>query len=136
MNSNDSIFFTFEGETHLAKITKCYDGDTVHCVFKHNGAYQKFHVRMDGYDSWEMRPNKSIPEPKRSELIQKANIAKERLQELILNKIVYVTCGTFDKYGRILGTIKLAVDDAKTVNDMMIEEGHGYVYHGGTKYSQ
>ena len=39
----------------------------------------------------------------------------------------------FDKYGRLLGTVKLNHSDKKTVNDIMVEEGHGYPYYGGTK---
>ena len=45
-NCGDCDFFDFSGETHLAKITKCYDGDTFHCIFKHNGLYQKFHISI------------------------------------------------------------------------------------------
>ena len=129
----DCGFFDFDEEVHLARVTKCYDGDTVHCVFKHDEVYQKFHVRMDGYDSWEMRANNKVAEPMRTELVQKALAAKERLEELVLGKNVYLYCGKFDKYGRILGVIRLK-KSGETVNDLMIKEGHGYVYHGGTKH--
>jgi endonuclease YncB( thermonuclease family) len=88
---------------------------------------------MEGYDSWEMKPNKSLPENKRNELITKAHLAKQRLEELILNKNVYIFCKKFDKYGRILASVKLDLNDTKTINDIMIEENHGYVYFGGTK---
>lgn len=129
----DCKFFTFDGEIHLAKITKCYDGDTFHCIFKHNGIYQKFHIRMEGYDSWEIKPNKTLPENKRNALVAKAHLAKERLEGLILNKNVYVYCKKFDKYGRILASVKLNLNDTKTINDIMIEEKYGYEYYGGTK---
>jgi endonuclease YncB( thermonuclease family) len=125
--------FTLDGEIHLAKVVKCYDGDTIHCVFKHDNRYLKFNVRMMGYDSSEMQPKKTIEEGKRKEIKAKAVMAKKRLEDLILGKNVYLFCGPFDKYGRLLGTIRLGMDDGITVNQMMIDEGHGYVYVGGTK---
>ena len=128
--------FTFDGEIHLVKVIKCYDGDTIHCIFKCNNKYSIFNVRMYGYDSAEMKPSKSIPEPQRSEIKRNAVKAKEKLEELILNKNVYLFCKGFDKYGRILGIIKTNIDDNKSINDIVIEEGYGYVYYGGTKDDQ
>ena len=49
------------------------------------------------------------------------------------NQLVYIKCGGFDKYGRLLGTIYINKDDDKSVNDIMIENNHGYEYHGGKK---
>jgi len=125
-------FFSFCG-VHLARIVKCYDGDTIHCVFKFDGKYQKFKIRMEGYDTSEMKPSLKIDTGVRAQLKEKALLAKEKLESLILNKNVYLFCNGYDKYGRILGTIKLKLDDVKTVNDIMIEEGFGYDYHGKTK---
>lgn len=125
-------FFTFSG-VHLAKVVKCYDGDTIHCVFKIDGTYYKFKIRMEGYDSAEMKPSLKIKPEIRNELKAKALLAKQRLEDLVLNKNIYLFCNGYDKYGRILGTIRLKLDDVKSVNDMMIEEGFGYDYHGKTK---
>lgn len=132
-NCTDCPKFTFDGEVHLGKIISCYDGDTCHGVFKYNGEYKVFIIRMYGYDSPEMKPSKDIEENERNILIEKAHDAKHRLEELILNKCVYIFCKDFDKYGRILANIKLNLNDKKTVNDIMIEEGKGYPYFGGTK---
>lgn len=123
--------FSFENEIHLAKVVSCYDGDTMHCIFKHDGKYQKFDIRMFGYDSPEMKPSKKLSN--RDQIKEKGELAKQRLEELILNKYVYLYCGKFDKYGRILGVVKLSLDSEKTINDIMVEEGHGYTYFGGTK---
>ena len=38
----------------------------------------------------------------------------------------------FDKYGRLLVNVYNLVDK-KSVNDMMVEEGFGKMYDGGTK---
>ena len=128
--------FTMDGEVHLAKVIKCYDGDTIHCIFKHNGKYTTFHVRLYGYDSPEMKPSITISYEKRKQIKAKAQLAKKRLEDLILNKNVYLFCMEFDKYGRLLGKIKINLDDRQSVNDLMIEEDHGYAYFGGTKEDQ
>ena len=88
---------------------------------------------MFGYDSWEMRISRDVPDKERKVLKEKALLAKCKLEELVMNDLVYVFCQEFDKYGRILATIKLNLDDELTVNDIMINEGHGYSYFGGTK---
>lgn len=123
-------YFSFRGE-YIAKVMKCYDGDTIHCIFKFNGKFSIFKVRMYGYDSCEMKPRKNINN--RDYIIKKAHQAKEYLETLILNKIVCLECVGEDKYGRLLGIIKLRSDDEKSINDIMIETNHGYAYDGGTK---
>jgi endonuclease YncB( thermonuclease family) len=125
--------FTFNGEIHLAKVVRCYDGDTCYCIFKHNNELQLFSLRMYGYDSWEMRIGRDVPTEERKILKEKALIAKHRLEELVMNDNVYVFCQEFDKYGRILATIKLDINDDISVNEIMVNEGHGYNYFGGTK---
>lgn len=125
--------FTFDGQIHLAKIVRCYDGDTCYCVFKYNNEYQLFTIRMYGYDSAEIKVGPNITDDQRIILKDKGLSDKHRLEELILNKCVYVFCKDFDKYGRILANIKISLDDDMTINDRMINEGHGYPYFGGTK---
>jgi len=131
-NITNCDFFTFN-EVHLAKVIKCYDGDTAHCIFKFNDKYQKFKIRLSGYDSCEMKQSKNQDLNIRNELKLKANLAKEKLESLILNKNVYLFCQGQDKYGRILGIIKLNLNDNKSVNDIMIDGGFGYKYEGKTK---
>jgi endonuclease YncB( thermonuclease family) len=122
--STDEIpIFTFNGETYNAKIVSVYDGDTVKAVFEFNNKLYKFSIRMNGYDSPELRTKN---------LHEKANAqkAKHQLQHKILNKIVTLKCGKFDKYGRILGDIYY---NNKHINSWMIENGYGYPYDGGKK---
>jgi endonuclease YncB( thermonuclease family) len=56
--------------------------------------------------------------------------ARDYLRGEILDKIVIVECGEFDKYGRLLG--KIHINDL-CVNNKMIELGHAKAYDGGTK---
>jgi len=132
--TNETPFFDYSDQIHLTKIVKCVDGDTVYCIFKQNNKYYQFKIRMAGYDSPEMRPRKAdYTELEREEIKKAAYAAKDRISELLQNKYVYIYCEGLDKYGRILGTIKLHPDDEITINQIMINEGHGYPYNGGTK---
>ena len=88
---------------------------------------------MNGYDSPEMRPSKKLEN--RDEIKKKAIESKNYLKSLIMNEnqLVYLKCNGFDKYGRLLGNIYITKEDTQSVNDLMIENNHGYEYHGGTK---
>ena len=120
-----------------------YDGDTVKIVIYKFKKLMKFNCRMNGYDCAEMKPRKNKKD--RDAEIASAKKAKNRMLELtttngnLLNnkKIVYVKCGKFDKYGRLLIDLYLSKKDLKknihSINSIMIEEGHGYIYGGGKK---
>ena len=49
------------------------------------------------------------------------------------DQLVYLKCGHFDKYGRLLGEIYVNKDDTESVNKLMVKNEYGYEYHGGTK---
>ena len=126
--------FSLEGQTKLCKVVDVYDGDTCRVVFNHNGKINKWNVRMLGYDSPEMKPSKS--NPNRNEIKIRAKKSKEYLKSLIANtnnQLVYLKCGKFDKYGRLLGEIYIDLNDKQSANDLMIINGYGYKYDGGTK---
>ena len=126
--------FSLEGQTKLCKVEDVYDGDTCRVVFNHNGKIKKWNVRMVGYDTPEMKPSRS--NPNRDTIKQKAKESRDYLKSLIANendKLVYLKCGKFDKYGRLLGYVYIKEDDTESVNEMMIKNNHAYEYHGGTK---
>ena len=125
--------FSLEGHTKLCKVVSVYDGDTCNVVFDHNGVINRWNIRMNGYDTPEMRPSKKLPN--RDEIKQKAIQSRDFLKSLIFNseQLVYLKCGKFDKYGRLLGEIYINENDEDSVNSLMIKTGHGYEYHGGTK---
>ena len=120
-------YFSFCKYECLAKVVHIYDGDTVHLVLPlpHTNRLRKVKARLYGIDTPEMR----IQEQKDS-----AMKAKERLVELLekTNYMVNVKCGDFDKYGRVLVTI-YSPEFSKSLNDILIEEGHAYAYFGKTK---
>ena len=131
--------FTLNGLTKKCKILKVYDGDTLWLSTKLFDKLYKFKIRMMGYDSPEMKPR--LNNPNRELEIEAAIRAKNRLEELILNKIVNVKFHKDDKYGRPLCTIYTYktngyICKSKTIiniNSIMIEEGFGYSYDGGKK---
>ena len=125
--------FTLDGEIKLCKVVDIYDGDTCRVVFNHNNHINKWNIRMTGYDTPEMRPSKSLPN--RDKIKAKAVESKMYLKSLIMkeNQFVYLKCGTFDKYGRLLGEMYINKEDTVSVNQQMIDNKYGYEYHGGTK---
>jgi endonuclease YncB( thermonuclease family) len=130
-STKDTKEFSLNGKKKLCKVVDVYDGDTCKVVFRHCRKLYRWNIRMAGYDSPEMRL--SLNTINREEKKQLAVDAKLFLSDLILNKLVYIHCGEFDKYGRLLGSIYLKKRDDKSVNDIMVEEHYGYIYNGGTK---
>ena len=133
-NSNKNTKkFTLENQIKICKVVDVYDGDTCRVVFNLNNQLNKWTIRMNGYDTPEMRPSRSLEN--RDEIKKKAIESRDYLKSLIMNEnqLVYIHCGEFDKYGRLLGEIYVNKDDEKSVNQLMVENNYGYVYHGGTK---
>ena len=138
-NVNDDTIqlFSLDKQIYPAKIVRVYDGDTCFAVFKLHNEYVKFKIRMEGYDSPEMKP--SLENKNREKEKKNAQKAKEELEKHVLNKIVSLHCGKWDKYGRLLGTIYTNVNSANVnsanvnINELMIKNGFGYAYDGGTK---
>ena len=132
-SKNDPIY-SLDGIKCWAKIVDCYDGDTCTIVIFLENKRIKYKARMKGYDSPEMKP--LLNEPDRDEIKKNAIKAKNRFIELVggINSIVWVECGKFDKYGRLL-LVVYPKNSTKciTVNEIMIQEGFGYSYDGGTK---
>ena len=129
LNTDEIQLFSLNNHYTTGKVVDVYDGDTCTIVFKWEGKYRKFKCRCYGYDSPEMKPRLNIEN--REDIIKKAKEAKLRLQQLTAG-VVNIRCLHFDKYGRLLVEL---FNDNTSINSTMIEEGHGYIYHGGTKHS-
>lgn len=138
--------FSLNGLITYAKIINNYDGDTADCLLIYNNNILRFKVRFLGYDSPEIKPPLNTPD--RDNIIAKAKLAKSRLWCLCTkldnnsikshNNILKILCSDFDKYGRLLITAfnsdyndTLSFDSS--INKIMIDEGFGYAYYGGTK---
>ena len=118
--------FNINNQIFLAKCVKCYDGDTIHIVIRYNNVLQRFVCRLAEIDTPEIK-SKDINEKNH------AYKAKEFLINLIYNKLIYVKCGNFDKYGRLLIYIYLEKKDIlkfeKSVNELLVKEKLAYRYN-------
>jgi len=80
-----------------------------------------------------MRPSRK--NPNRDKEKELALLAKKRMIELLeahSSKLIKIECLKFDKYGRILIKAFNNVNE-KSINEIMVDEGHGRWYDGGTK---
>jgi len=129
----DIEYFSFQNKSFIVKHCNIYDGDTFSAIFEFKGEIIKYRCRCMGYDTPEMKPSKT--KENRDQEKELAVKAKERFEELINKhptKLIKIDCLEFDKYGRILVNVWNMIDE-KSVNEIMIEEGHGKAYNGGKK---
>jgi endonuclease YncB( thermonuclease family) len=124
--------FSLEGEYKKALVTDVYDGDTITVVFKHFNKINLWKIRLLGINTPELRPSRLLDN--RDKVIIAAKKARDYLSEMILNKIVYVYCGKFDNFGRILGTIYLNKTELieglfeKSINNKMLVSENAIEY--------
>ena len=119
---------------YKAKLERVVDGDTVDALIGLGfDTWVKKRIRYMGVDAWESR-TRNLEEK------EKGLAAKARNKELI--EKVSARPGYFllkshgvGKYGRVLGEIFIQDEDKNeiNVNQLLIIEGHAYVYEGGKK---
>tara|TARA_B100001248_G_C27374210_1_gene453292 strand:- start:1278 stop:1769 length:492 start_codon:yes stop_codon:yes gene_type:complete len=121
---NDSFKeLSLENEEKLGKVVSVYDGDTIKIVFPLHDKLYKWNCRLGRVDTPELRT--------RNELEKKFGYeVRDKLREKILNKLVNVKCGDFDKYGRLLTEIYI---ENESVNQWLIDNEYAFEYDGGTK---
>ena len=117
---------------YKAKLERVVDGDTVDALIDLGfDTWVKKRIRYMGVDAWESR-TRNLAEK------EKGLAAKARNKELI--EKISARPGYFllkshgvGKYGRVLGEIFIQDEDKNeiNVNQLLIIEGHAYVYEGG-----
>ncbi len=122
---NNKFFFV--------KVLKVYDGDTIWITIRINMKTYKIRARLYGIDTPEMKPLKNMIN--RENEIIKAKESRDFLENLILNNIIKIKCGEWDKYGRLLISIfiKNGICSEINVNKLMISNGLAKEYFGGSK---
>ena len=61
-------------------------------------------------------------------------MVRDKLREKILNKVVTIKCGDFDKYGRLLIDIKeRGALTNETISEWLVKNKYAFEYDGGTK---
>ena len=122
--------FSFEGRKCIGKVVDVYDGDTVKIVFplseKEPDRLYKWNCRLINVDTPELR-TKNLKEKEFGKLV------RNKLREKILNKLVYISCMDFDKYGRLLVEIFEDNEYKMSINNWLITNEYAKEYHGGKK---
>lgn len=145
--------FSLDGLEIWAKVVNVYDGDTFRLSFYMNPGDSKpvkFKIRGDGYNAPEMYPPKDHSDRERemakavysrNRFIQLATDCKVELKEHYTRKdvqsiidrnkkLIFVRFGKFEKYGRVLGNVFEDNKAKKSINQILIDEGHAVEYHG------
>ena len=122
---DEAVDFGFYGEVRKAKVVSVYDGDTVKIAFPLNKKMYRWNCRISGVDTPEIRTK----DPDEKAMGYKV---RDVLSEKILNKVVKVVCGRFDKYGRLLIDIYI---NGISIGEWLISNGYAFQYDGGTKQS-
>ncbi len=125
---NECKEFSLNGMNVEGKVVSVYDGDTVRIAFPIKGDMYKWNCRLSGIDTPELRTKCKLEK-------QFGYKVRDFLRERILDKVIYVKCEDFDKYGRLLTTLKEKESDEQTINQWLIDEGYAFSYDGGTKKS-
>ena len=140
--------FNFIGQQKKGKVVSVYDGDTIKIVFpiyNNSTKLYKWTCRLSYIDTPEIR-TKNLKE---KELGIKA---RDVLRDKILNKMVIIKCGDFDKYGRLLVEVFIQdkedsifnifkkcfnykTNDLYSINNWLLENNYAKNYNGGKKES-
>ena len=114
---------------YTAKLDRVVDGDTCDALIDLGfNTWVKKRIRFKGVDTWECR-TRDLDEKKKG-LAAKA-FTKDLLENSDDGKFALRSHGV-GKYGRVLGEL-FVKGETKSVNDLLIENGHAYEYDGGKK---
>ena len=111
-----------------AKLLRVVDGDTADCMIDLGfDTWVKARLRFKGVDTWEKRTR------------DKAEKVKGLAASAFTTSYLEKNDGNFTiqsygkgKYGRILAEIFIEGEE-KSLNTLLIENGHAYLYDGGKK---
>jgi endonuclease YncB( thermonuclease family) len=109
-------------------VIKVYDGDTITIASKlpyPDSPLYRFSVRLNGIDCPEIKGNDKYEK-------ECAQLAKQEITDLILNKIVILKNVETEKYGRILADVYIG---ELHLNTHLLKKRLAVAYDGGTKIS-
>ena len=145
LNIHNIPFFSLEGLNTWCRVIDIYDGDTITVVIPLMTSMYKFHIRLYGIDTPEI---KSLVQQEK----EKAIISRNRLIELCTNVatnlksrkevqqflseniyLIWINAYKMDKYGRVLANVYKSPEDTVSFTKTLIDEKLGYEYFGKTK---
>ena len=121
--NNDIKKFGFEGEIKTSKVVDVYDSHAIKIVFQFYKNYLNLIVELQGRHA-EIR-TRNLAEKEFGLKV------RDELRKKILNKIVKVKCGDFDKYGRLL--VEVITDENENIKEWLINSEYAFPYDGGKK---
>ena len=128
--ANNVTKFTLNTQIKKASVIDVYDGDTITVVFKHFNSINKWKIRLLGINTPELIPRRNVPN--RDKIIEDAKKSRDYLKSIILNKIIYIRCGEFYNFGRILAYLYKSYDDINdinlSINNQMIVNNYATIY--------
>ena len=114
---------------YSCKLDRVVDGDTCDALIDLGfNTWVKKRIRFKGVDTWECR-TRDLDEKKKG-LAAKA-FTKNLLENSDDGKFALRSHGV-GKYGRVLGEL-FVKGETKSINDLLLENGHAYEYDGGKK---
>ena len=113
-----------------ATLLRVVDGDTADVMIDLGfNTWSKKRLRFKGVDTWEKR-TRNLEEKAKGILASKFTEEHLKLND---GKFIIQSFGT-GKYGRVLAEIFVKLNGEETsLNKLLIEHGHAYVYEGGKK---
>ncbi len=108
------------------KVIKVYDGDTITVQFKlpfKSSPLYKISVRLNGIDCPELKTKNEVEK-------QCSQIAKQKVSDLLMGKVVQFKNVKMEKYGRLLADVYY---NDKSVNQWLLDNHLAIAYDGGTK---
>jgi endonuclease YncB( thermonuclease family) len=141
--------FSLNGFCTTGRLVDIVDGDSLTIILPLFNNFYKYHVRLCGIDTCEMKSknkeNKDLAIKARNTLLElvvdtpKSPLLKKDIQE-ILDKniiIVFVECFDFDKYGRLLANVYIKKDELKiNLSEYLLQHKLAYKYTGDTKLTE
>ena len=141
--------FTLSGLNTTGRLVDIIDGDSVSIILPMFNNFYKYHIRLSGIDTCEMRS-------KNEKCINLAIKARDTLLELVTRSktrsethsetrheirdildrnvvIVFVKCLDFDKYGRLLANVFF---DNENLSEYLLKHKLAYTYTGHTKLTE
>ena len=161
MNDNEYNFnnydihtpeFTLDKSFIPGRLVDIIDGDSLVIILPVFNSYYKYHVRINGIDTCEMKSknqdNKILALKARLELLclitqdtkqeYDINITRTDIKRILNESVflVYLECKDFDKYGRLLADVY--TDKTKTImlSQHLLDKHLAYVYTGATKLTE
>lgn len=113
---------------YKAKLLRVVDGDTADVMIDLGfDVWTKQRLRFKGVDTWEKRTRNKAEKVKG---LAASAFTKEHLERN--NGIFTIQSHGVGKYGRVLAEIFIDGEE-KSLNQLLIENGHAYTYEGGKK---